>query len=67
MDRAEIVSITDAVKVPVGSYTGCLRTEETTPLEPLAKEYKRYCPGVGLVEDGDLKLVQAPAAPIRKP
>ena len=67
MDRAEIVSITDAVKVPAGSYTGCVRTEETTPLEPGTKEYKRYCPGVGLVEDADLKLVQAPGIPAKKP
>lgn len=67
MDRVEFVSTTDAVKVPAGSYTGCIRTEETTPLEPGAKEYKRYCPGVGLVEDGDLKLVQLLGATAKKP
>jgi uncharacterized membrane protein YkoI len=64
MDRAEIVSINDAVKVPAGSYTACIRTEETTPLEPGVKEYKRYCPGVGLVEDGDLRLVRAGPAKV---
>jgi len=52
--------VADAVKVLGGSYTGCVRTEETTPLEAGTKEYKRYCPGVGLVEDGDLRLVPLP-------
>ena len=56
MDRAEILSTTDSMRVPAGSYLGCLHVEETTPLEPGVKEYKRYCPGVGLVQDGDLAL-----------
>jgi hypothetical protein len=59
MDRVEVVRTADAVTVPAGSYAGCVRTEETTPLEPGAKEYKRYCPGVGLVEDGALTLTRA--------
>jgi hypothetical protein len=32
--------------------------EETTPLEPGVKEYKYYAAGVGLVQDGSLKLVK---------
>jgi hypothetical protein len=57
MDRAEIVSTNETVKTPAGEFTNCLRVEETTPLEPGTKEYKYYAPGIGLVQDGSLKLV----------
>jgi len=57
MDRAEIVSVTDRITVPAGTFDKCVRTEETTPLEPKAREYKVYAPGVGLVKDGPLELV----------
>jgi hypothetical protein len=56
MDRAEIVGISETVETPAGKFVNCLRTEETTPLEPKAKEYKLYAPGIGLVKDGDLLL-----------
>ncbi len=58
MDRAEIVSVTETLKVPAGEFTGCLKTEETTPLEPKNREFKIYAPGVGLIQDGDLLLVK---------
>jgi hypothetical protein len=57
MDRAEVVSIDDKLTTPAGAFEKCLRTEETTPLEPGTKEYKVYAPGVGLVKDGTLVLV----------
>jgi hypothetical protein len=57
MDRAEIVSLTDKVTTRAGAFERCVKTKETTPLEPLAREYKIYAPGVGLVKDGDLNLV----------
>jgi hypothetical protein len=57
MDRAEIVSLTDRLTTPAGVFEKCLKTKETTPLEKLAREYKIYAPGVGLVKDGDLVLV----------
>jgi hypothetical protein len=31
MDRAKIVSVSEAVKTPAGEYTNCLKAEETTP------------------------------------
>jgi len=46
------------VKTPAGEFKNCLKVEETTPLEPNTKEYKYYAPGVGLVREGDLKLVK---------
>jgi len=58
MDRAEIVSVTESLKTPAGGYRNCLKTEETTPLEPREKEYKIYAPGIGLVQDGQLRLVE---------
>jgi hypothetical protein len=58
MDRAEIVSLTETVKTPAGEFKGCLKSEETTPLEPKNKEYKYYAPGIGLVRDGDLLLTK---------
>ena len=57
MDRAEVVSISDTAKTPAGAFEGCLRTKETTPLEPFAHEYKVYAPDIGLIRDGDLELV----------
>jgi len=56
MDRTQIVSVTERITTPAGAFDKCLKTEETTPLEPGAKEYKLYAPGVGLVQDGVLVL-----------
>ncbi len=56
LDRAEIVSIGETVKTPAGEFTNCIKVEETTPLEPGVKEYKYYAAGVGLIQDGSLKL-----------
>ena len=57
MDRAEIVSLTETVKTPAGTFKLCLKAAESTPLEPGVTEYKYYARGVGLVQDGSLKLV----------
>ena len=40
-----------------------MKTRETTPLEKLAREYKLYAPGIGLVKDGDLLFSRGFAAP----
>lgn len=57
-DRAEIIALDVSVKTPAGEFKKCVKIEETTPLEPKTKEYKVYAPGVGCVQDGDLKLVK---------
>jgi hypothetical protein len=62
MDRAEVVSVTDTMETPAGKFTKVLKTVETTPLEPGAKESKYYAPGVGLIKDGPCKLVSHGAA-----
>lgn len=48
-DRAEVVSLSEEVDIPLGRFTGVLQTRETTPLEPDVEELKHYAPGVGLV------------------
>lgn len=58
MDRAEVVGIAGSAETPAGKFSRVLRVEETTPLEPGVKEYKLYAPGVGLIQDGSLKLVR---------
>jgi hypothetical protein len=58
LDRAETVALNVSIKTPAGEFKNCVKMEETTPLEPGVKEYKLYAPGVGCVQDGDLKLVK---------
>jgi hypothetical protein len=53
-DHAKVLSTNDSVSTPAGNFTGCLKTEETTPLEPDVKDFKWYCPNVGLVRDESL-------------
>jgi hypothetical protein len=48
-DAATVAAIGESVDVPFGSFSDCLRTEEFTPLEPDALEFKYYAWGVGLV------------------
>lgn len=48
-DMARVVSLDARARVPYGSFDGCLKTENFTPLEPDLREEKYYCPGVGLV------------------
>jgi hypothetical protein len=66
-DRAEIVSLTESLETPAGKFTNCLKTEETTPLEPGVKEYKVYAPGVGLIKEGDLLLTRFGRSASRAP
>lgn len=58
MDRAAIVSVTETVVTPAGVFRNCLKVKETTPLERLLTEYKYYAPGIGMVQDGALKLTK---------
>jgi len=54
-DMAEVVSLSESVIVPYGSFDNCLQTREFTPLEPDVNEYKSYAPGVGLMLEVDIK------------
>jgi hypothetical protein len=56
LDRAEVVSLTERSTTPGGVFEQCVKMKETTPLERFTTEYKVYAPGVGLIEEGALKL-----------
>ncbi len=58
MDRAEIVSMSETLITPAGTFKDCLKTLETTPIEAAEKEYKIYAPGIGLVKDEAKVLVR---------
>lgn len=57
LDRAEILSLSEVVDTPAGRFERCLRVRETTPLEPGAEDFKLYAPGIGLIQDATLQLV----------
>lgn len=48
-DMGQVLSATESVVVPYGSYGGVLKTMDWTPLEPGKVEHKFYAPGIGLV------------------
>ena len=53
-DFAEVVSLNESVTVTTGSYTNCLKTKETTPLEPDLLENKFYAANVGNILTVDM-------------
>jgi len=56
-DIAEVISLTEPFTLPFAPFTvfsNCLKTEETSPLEPDNLENKIYCPGYGNVFTNDI-------------
>lgn len=58
MDRSEIAAIEAEFKTPAGTFKNCLRARDTSPLEKGAS-HKVYAPGIGLVQDDEMKLTKA--------
>ena len=58
MDRARIISLSETLVTPAGEYSNVLKVEETTALEPLVIAYKYYAPGIGMIRDGPLELME---------
>jgi hypothetical protein len=56
-DRAEVIGLDEVVVTPAGTFDNVLKVEETTPLEPGVAEFKYHAPGIGLIQDEVLKLV----------
>lgn len=54
LDQATIISLDETISIDLGTFTDVLQTLETTELDPDAREFKYYAPGVGLifVEEG---------------
>ena len=53
-DRGKVIATEASVTVPQGSFTGCIQTEDSTPLEPDLLERKTYCAGIGLTLEENL-------------
>jgi hypothetical protein len=58
MDMAEIISTTETLTAPAGTFKNCLKTLETSSIEPNEKEDKFYAPGIGLLYDDGMWLVK---------
>jgi len=51
-DKAVVLALNESVSTPAGDFTGCLKTEDTNPLDvPPLIEFKFYCPNVGVVRE----------------
>ena len=64
-DMAQVLSLNETIKIGLGTYDGCLQSEEWTPLEPGITEHKSYSHGIGLILEevveggrGRLELVE---------
>jgi hypothetical protein len=68
MDRAEVVSVAEEVKVPAGTFKKCLKARESSGLESGVEE-KLFAPGVGLLKDGGFRLakMETPASHLALP
>jgi hypothetical protein len=56
MDRAEILSLSETVETPAGTFEDVLKVRETNPLDR-DKEFKYHVAGIGLIQDEKLKLI----------
>lgn len=56
MDRGENTAMGLTVTTPAGTFHDCVEVIETSPLEPGSESLKRYCPGIGMVQDEDIVL-----------
>lgn len=61
-DQMTVLSLTETVTVPAGTYENCVKTEDVNPLDETgAIEFKYYCPGIGFAleefDAGNLELV----------
>jgi len=59
-DASKVVALDETVTTPAGSFSGCVKTEDFSPLDKTT-EFKYYCPGVGLAREeppgGHLDLI----------
>jgi hypothetical protein len=54
-DFGKVVAVDQSVTVPFGSFTGCIKTEDRSDLEPDILENKYYCPQLGVVREETVK------------
>lgn len=53
-NRAKVLSTTRTVKVPAGTFSGCIEIEEVDLIEKVTSR-KWYCPGAGLVKEANVE------------
>lgn len=53
-DVGEVLSLTESVTVPKGTYTNVLKTNDITALEPEVIENKFYAKDVGVISENDV-------------
>lgn len=51
VDHGEVVSLKETLETPAGTFTNCLQVKEGNDLKPKEKEFKRYAPGIGMIDD----------------
>lgn len=56
-DVGEVVATGVSVTVPAGTFDDCIKTHDTSTLDPELEEFKYYCRGVGtvLIEEEDVR------------
>ena len=58
LDRAEHAEMDLEFSTPAGDFEDCVLIVETSPLEPNSESIKIYAPGVGMIFDNELELVE---------
>ncbi len=48
-DQARVKGLNETAAVPYGTFTGCIKTQEWTPIEPGNRAFKFYASGIGTV------------------
>ncbi len=55
MDYAEVLSVSEQVSGPAGTFSNVMKTFEASTIDPDLREYKYYAPGMGMIRaDEDL-------------
>jgi len=49
-DMGKIISTSESVTVPFGTFDNCIMTEEWSPIEPDVVEHKYYASGIGNIK-----------------
>ena len=58
MDRVEVISVSETITTPAGTFQNCVHLLETSPLEKGLRDNKWYGAGVGQLKDVDMVLVK---------
>jgi hypothetical protein len=58
MDRFEIVSVSERMVTPAGTFEKCVHILESSEIEKGLHDHKWYAPGVGQVKDVEMVLVK---------